>query len=344
MSQRTPSHWTRDATELAHHRLLEGRVAVVQLEGVRPAVEVGVAPIRQHANALGRLDAAVVLRLSGDLLFRPRHEEVRVPGHPGVVRRHVVRDEVEDEAQAPALQASAEPGERLVPAEVLVDAVVTDREAGAADVLLAEVGQDAPVLGKPLSPRARDVPGRRAGLPHAEEPDKVEPVRGQPVDIRIGEVVEGRLPAQLGRELREPDPRVDLEERGIPRRGHSPLLAAHLLADDAGLELPLGRLQRVLGRHAPEGIQKTRDEPGPARLVTGPEAGADVAVEVLVEEDQVAPVRVVLELRRAAVDRPATGRVRRNMLESRREISFATSKRVIRFPEPVGHSTLRSSP
>ena len=50
-------------------------------------------------------DAAVVLGLRGELLLRPRHEEVRVLGHPGVVRRHVVRDEVEDEAQAATLQA-----------------------------------------------------------------------------------------------------------------------------------------------------------------------------------------------------------------------------------------------
>jgi hypothetical protein len=34
---------------------------------------------------------------------------------------------------------------------------------------------------------------------------------------------------------------------------------------------------------------------GPARLVAGAEAGAIIAVEVLVEEDIVTPVRVVLE-------------------------------------------------
>ena len=231
MSQRTPSHWRAMRASSPQHRLLEGRVAVVQLERVRPAVEVRVAPIRQDARPPARLHAAVVLRLRGELLLRSRHEEVRVLGHPGVVRRHVVRDEVEDQAQATALQARAEPGERLVPAEVLVDPVVPDGEAGAADVFLAEVGEDAPVLGEPLGVRPRDAPGRLAGLPDAEEPDEVEPVGGEAVELRVGDVVERRLSPQRGGELREPDPRVDLEQRGIPGR---PLLLRHSRALDAG--------------------------------------------------------------------------------------------------------------
>ncbi len=82
MSQRTPSHWLRDPLELAEHRLLERGVAVVQLERVRPAIEVRVAPVRQDARALSRLHAAVVLRRCGELLLRARHEEVRVLGNP----------------------------------------------------------------------------------------------------------------------------------------------------------------------------------------------------------------------------------------------------------------------
>ena len=42
--------------------------------------------------------------------------------------------------------------------------------------------------------------------------------------------------------------------------------------------------------------------PGPAGLVARAEPGAVVAVEVLVEEDVVAPVGIGLELLRAAVD------------------------------------------
>jgi hypothetical protein len=102
----------------------------------------------------------------------------------------VVRDEVQDEAQAAALQVRAETGERRVPPEVLVDPVVPDREAGAGDVFLAEIGEDAVVLVEPLGLAPRDAPGRLAGLPDPEEPDEVEPVRGQAVEVRVGDVVE----------------------------------------------------------------------------------------------------------------------------------------------------------
>src|SRR5437879_967716 len=65
----------------------------------------------------------------------------------------------------------------------------------------------------------------------------------------------------------------------------------------AGLEDLLGRGRRKQMHHA-------GDNAGPASLMAGAEAGPVVAVEVFVEQDQVTPVRVFLELLRAAVDRP----------------------------------------
>src|SRR5947209_10257780 len=52
-------------------------------------------------------------------------------------------------------------------------------------------------------------------------------------------------------------------------------------------------------------LEELGDEAGPARLVARADAGAVVAVEVLVEQNHVAPVRVALELLRVAEDRPA---------------------------------------
>ena len=46
------------------------------------------------------------------------------------------------------------------------------------------------------------------------------------------------------------------------------------------------------------------DNSGPSGLVARSEAGPVVAMEVLVEEQQIAPVRVFLELRGPSIDRP----------------------------------------
>src|SRR5262245_55152295 len=61
-------------------------------------------------------------------------------------------------------------------------------------------------------------------------------------------------------------------------------------------------------RHDARGIENAEeldqpsDETRPARLMAGAQARAVVAVEVLVEQDQVAPVRVRLEFSGASVD------------------------------------------
>src|SRR5262249_57838305 len=72
------------------------------------------------------------------------------------------------------------------------------------------------------------------------------------------------------------------------------------------LECASAELQEPMGVEVAEESDQRRDEPGPAGLVRRPNAGAVVAVEVLEEENQIAPVRVGLEFFRAAVDGPST--------------------------------------
>src|SRR5687768_4110529 len=59
----------------------------------------------------------------------------------------------------------------------------------------------------------------------------------------------------------------------------------------------------VVTRSASPLVDQVRHQSGPAGLVVRAETGAVVAVEIFVEQQQVAPVLVVLELLRAAVDR-----------------------------------------
>ena len=127
--------------------------------------------------------------------------------------------------------------------------------------------------------------------------------------------------------------------------GYAPnLLAADLLANDPCLQHRTVQFEHRLGVDAPEEVEQRRDEAGPPGLVAGAEPGAVVAVEVLVEQDQVAPVRIVLELRRAAVHRPppvVVAQERRR--QPPRDLLRDLEQRHV-LPEPVGHSTLNSSP
>ena len=66
----------------------------------------------------------------------------------------------------------------------------------------------------------------------------------------------------------------------------------------------LTNFQCPLGIQKPVELDGLGHQPGPAGLVAGAQPGAVVAVEVLVEEDVVAPVGIGLELLRAAVDGP----------------------------------------
>ena len=113
------------------------------------------------------------------------------------------------------------------------------------------------------------------------------------------------------------------------------LVAGNLLARHPCREFVLGDLQCIFRVQACKQIERAGDEPRPSGLVAGAEACAIVAVEILVEKDVVLPVRIFLELLTPS---------RRKMLESLLLISLATSNKVNSLPEPVGHSTLKSSP
>ena len=81
-----------------------------------------------------------------------------------------------------------------------------------------------------------------------------------------------------------------------------------IVADVSGSLHSLNEPSLLAGREGAIRIQKAvqldglGDEPCPAGLMAGPEPGTIVAVEVLIEQYVVAPVRVGLELLCAAVD------------------------------------------
>src|SRR5215472_2085280 len=80
-----------------------------------------------------------------------------------------------------------------------------------------------------------------------------------------------------------------LENHGTPCRLH---------LDHSGYS---AEFQQLLGRARGEQMHDPRDHAGPSGLMAGAEPGAAVAVEILVEQDEIAPMRVFLEFPGAAI-------------------------------------------
>ena len=106
----------------------------------------------------------------------------------------------------------------------------------------------------------------------------------------------------LGRVSRD---RIDVGQH-LERHDRTVTSAVHLPASTACRSADRARC----GTHGPVDLRERGDEARPPGLVAGAEAGAVVAVEVLVERNAIAPVRVLLEpspCRRT----PGAGRARR---------------------------------
>ena len=107
------------------------------------------------------------------------------------------------------------------------------------------------------------------------------------------------------------------------------------------------RQERILARHStdrPGGAGAVWPPGRSSRSDARPQAAARVAVKVFVEQQMVAEIRILLsfaERRRPAARRPSP---RKNKLVSRRLSSCAPLVDRDESPEPVGHSTLKSSP
>src|SRR5262245_9735411 len=91
---------------------------------------------------------------------------------------------------------------------------------------------------------------------------------------------------------------------GAGARGRAGLRRLHL----QGARV-LAELEELLAGAGREQVHAARDDAGPAGLVARAEAGAVVAVEVLVEQEEIPPMRVLLELPAATEHRAPAGLV-----------------------------------
>src|SRR5262249_27480022 len=95
---------------------------------------------------------------------------------------------------------------------------------------------------------------------------------------------------------------ASLTVSAVPTASRAPGPAAPLLLNlDCGNPAAFEELIRAAGRKQ---MHDSRDDTGPAGLMARAEPGPVVPVEGLVEQDQISPVRVLLELPRAPVHGP----------------------------------------
>ena len=189
-----------DFQQLADHRFLRGRIAVVELQGVGPAGKVRIATVSQQQVARLAFDPGVVVRLAGQIEFGARDIILRMILHPRMIEAGVVGNEVQHQPHAAPAEPVAQPSQRRIAPEVFVNRVAGDREAGAADVVVAQVRQASPRIPCAMPALARETPASgRAGLPHAEHPNPIKALLGESIQLGVGDVVERRRPAQFPR-------------------------------------------------------------------------------------------------------------------------------------------------
>src|SRR5882724_6234345 len=167
----------------------------------------------------------------------------------------------------------------------------TGSTSSAPSTVRSRVPASRPTRGTPTS-RARVAVSWEVGTPRARKPART------------------RSPsARTKAEAARPDPRPTTAPSRTSARARSAsmAMAAGSTSSVMGVRWPgssLARLTRLL----PALGEQLGDHPRPARLVAGPEARPVVAMEVLVEERHVAPVRIALELLGAArAGPPAVG-------------------------------------
>src|SRR5262245_49083865 len=90
------------------------------------------------------------------------------------------------------------------------------------------------------------------------------------------------------------------------RRTRDLITLSRFRVDDAG---HLAGLEEALGRARRDQMHGPGDYAGPPGLVTRPQAGPVVAVEILVEQDEIAPVWILLKLPGASIHRPSASGV-----------------------------------
>ena len=142
-------------------------------------------------------------------------EAIRMLVDPPVIDGEMVGHEVEDQPHAEPLEPLPQRREAGIAAQRWIDAVAAHRVRRAHHVLERHVGQGVAVLLAQPGKRARDVTGAGAALPHSHQPHAVEAVLRHPRQLGLGNVGEADRAPRTPTQRVQPDPGVDLVDRGV---------------------------------------------------------------------------------------------------------------------------------
>ena len=183
MSQRTPSHCSAIDSSVSTTAERSSGENAFSCTTSGQAGKYGSRPFASTRPPTSTKDA-------GSRAGRPRcpGRSTRGARRPRVVGRDVVRHEVEQQPDAAVGQRRARGGEPTRPAEVRVDRRSRGRStASRRTSSVAKPGSASPEARRQARVREGDRDPGRAPLPHAHQPDGVEPKRGDRVPLAPGD-------------------------------------------------------------------------------------------------------------------------------------------------------------
>ena len=186
MSQRSAVAMPGNRRQLRHLRRLQRRIGIVELQRVRPAGEIGIAPMGQDARTLIGLDPPVIAGGRRQIGLAALDIEIGMGPDPGMIERRVVGHEIEHQPQAARGEPGAEAGQRRLPAQMPHRPRRRRWRSPIRDIVLGQIGQRRLAIRRARPGCWRDTARLcRADLPHAQQPDPVEAVAREIIeDVR----------------------------------------------------------------------------------------------------------------------------------------------------------------
>jgi len=209
----------RDVAQRLDHLGAHGGVEGVELGGVGPDREIGIAPVGEYLVMAGGWSQKEVIGLAVHVLARAVDETLGVGFQPGMVHGDVVGHEVQHQPQSARGQPLAQGRQLVAPAEVRIDLVAVDGIGRADDILRRKVGQGAAIFSLKVRVFLGDDAPGRAALPHTHQPNGVETPGCQRVQVGIRHAAQRDRPPVNPAERVQPGPGVDLVNQGVVAPG-----------------------------------------------------------------------------------------------------------------------------